>query len=338
MLEDGLILHGGALGDLVLTLQLALRLAGRRGSDVEPAGTLHVVSRVDPGDLSMCQPAIVRRSSEGFGLHWLYGDHDDPPPERLQQLVSGRCILSALGGPHTLAHQRLLELRPAAAYGFDPQPHPNMQRHITEQWQTQLAGQGVLVPRCIHQRPAQRGLGVPEALRVSGRTWLEMLGVEGEAVVVHPGSGGRGKCWPLKCYVEVGRLLRAAHGGEGRLTPCILLGPVEVETWDESELAALRDEFAVLCCPEMDELVALLAAARAFVGNDAGPGHLAALLGTPSVTLFGPTSANVWHPLGRRAQVLSGDPAARPEDWGISPQSVVEAVQAALVESGDQGR
>jgi ADP-heptose:LPS heptosyltransferase len=38
------------------------------------------------------------------------------------------------------------------------------------------------------------------------------------------------------------------------------------------------------------ELVAVLKAAAAGVGPDSGPGHLAAAVGTPYVTLFGPTS------------------------------------------------
>ena len=52
-----LILHGGALGDLALTLHLALRLPG-----VGQGSTLHVISRVDPGDLSDCRPTIGRTS------------------------------------------------------------------------------------------------------------------------------------------------------------------------------------------------------------------------------------------------------------------------------------
>jgi ADP-heptose:LPS heptosyltransferase len=40
--------------------------------------------------------------------------------------------------------------------------------------------------------------------------------------------------------------------------------------------------------------MALLKTARAVVGADCGPMHLAGLLGTPGVALFGPTSARQW--------------------------------------------
>ena len=48
----------------------------------------------------------------------------------------------------------------------------------------------------------------------------------------------------------------------------------------------------------LPELIALLKAAAAGVGPDSGPGHLAAAVGTPFVTLFGPTFAQRTAPYG----------------------------------------
>ena len=48
----------------------------------------------------------------------------------------------------------------------------------------------------------------------------------------------------------------------------------------------------------LSELCATLAAARAAVGPDSGPGHLAAALGTPAVTLIGPTLVERVAPYG----------------------------------------
>lgn len=39
---------------------------------------------------------------------------------------------------------------------------------------------------------------------------------------------------------------------------------------------------------DLDRLIEALAPARAFLGNDSGPGHLAAFLGVPTFTIFGP--------------------------------------------------
>lgn len=317
MVENWLVLHGGALGDLVLTVQLALRVFGR-------TATLELLARVNPGDLSACTPSIRRRSPEGIGLHWLHGSHDDPPPAPLLERIRGQRVLNALGGPQTIAHQRLAELRPAALFSFDVHPRAGLPRHITEQWATQLEQQGLLVPKCVHQHPAQRSLGVPPEVRQRGARLLDAAvhgdpqasGVHrepGRVVLIHPGSGGRAKCWPLEDFVQIGRLIQRQQ----QRPVCFLIGPVELETWPDHQLQTLDDEFGLLRCPRPDELVSILAAAAALVGNDAGPSHLAALLGTPSVTVFGPTQAAVWRPLGGLVRVAGGGPG-NPGGWPTS--------------------
>jgi hypothetical protein len=259
MLDGWTILHSGALGDLILTLQLALRLPGVRES-----GRLHAFSRIDPGDLSSCRPRITRRSAEGLDLHWLFGDHDNPPPDQLRAAIAGRHVLSALAGTHTIVHHRLQELEPAALYSIDPRPRDGVERHITQQWQTQLEAQGLLLPKCIHQRPDQRTLGVPDTLRDRGRARLDIAGCKHESMLMHPGSGGEPKRWPLKCFLELARVVNS------------------------------------------------------------GPAHLAAILGTPTIAIFGTTSPQVWHPLGASVQTIAGDPTIS-NNWGLDPAQVADA-------------
>ena len=57
----------------------------------------------------------------------------------------------------------------------------------------------------------------------------------------------------------------------------------------------------------LPELTALLKAAVAGVGPDSGPGHLAAAVNTPFVTLFGPTSAIRTAPYGCENLVVKAD-------------------------------
>ncbi len=317
MTDDWLILHAGALGDLVLTIQLALRLPGSCA-----ARHLRLISRTNPGDLSHCRPSIRRQSPEGLGLHWLFGEGDDPPPERLLGAVRGARVLNALGGPDTAVHRRLTELAPAALYSFDPRPRDGVQRHITEQWITQLEAQGLRVPTLRAPSASERVAGL---LRLLWKPVARARGsdaVRNRVVVVHPGSGGRAKCWPLRCFTEVARRLQR----EKQHSVHFVVGHVEQETWPADELAALAREFPLLCGPSPDELVAAVAGARVFIGNDAGPTHLAALLGTPTVAIFGPTSPIIWRPLGQNVRVFAGDPAAQPDDWGIAPADVVHVI------------
>jgi ADP-heptose:LPS heptosyltransferase len=46
----------------------------------------------------------------------------------------------------------------------------------------------------------------------------------------------------------------------------------------------------------------MLAGAAGYVGNDSGPSHLAAAVGTPTLVLFGPTGARHFSPLGPRVR------------------------------------
>jgi ADP-heptose:LPS heptosyltransferase len=197
--------------------------------------------------------------------------------------------------------------------------------HITTQWQRELEEQGLPFQKDSHDNHGSSTLSVPDEVRERGRRELATIGVVGQAVLVHSGSGGRAKCWPLGCFLEVAGRLRA-----GGLEVCFVTGPAEIERWSADELEAIRGEFPSLESPGPDELLSVLAAARTLVSNDAGPAHLAALLGTPTVTIFGPSSAKVWRPLGRQAHVIVGDPDSRPLDWGIDPQQVVDAALACL--------
>jgi ADP-heptose:LPS heptosyltransferase len=52
------------------------------------------------------------------------------------------------------------------------------------------------------------------------------------------------------------------------------------------------------------ELLFQLGLATAVVCNDTGPGHLAGIIGTPTIALFGPTDPARWKPLGPHVQTL----------------------------------
>ena len=164
---------------------------------------------------------------------------------------------------------------------------------------------------------------VPDTLRTSGGALLRAHAADSKPVLIHPGSGGRSKCWPLACFLDVARRL-ACRG----IVVCFVIGPVELECWPDDRLDSIRAGFPLIECPRPNDLLALLAAARSLLSNDSGPAHLAALLGTPTVTIFGTTSATVWRPLGALATVLAGNPQDEPITWGIRAERVVHALAA----------
>jgi Glycosyltransferase family 9 (heptosyltransferase) len=115
-------------------------------------------------------------------------------------------------------------------------------------------------------------------------------------VVIHPGSGGQYKNWPLDRFVEVAERLVA----EGRSVSWVT-GPAE-------ENVALPDGASVLPLTSLVDLAAHLAASRLYFGNDSGITHLAAAVGCPCVAIFGPTEPSVWAPRGGHVTVAHGQP------------------------------
>ena len=58
----------------------------------------------------------------------------------------------------------------------------------------------------------------------------------------------------------------------------------------------------------LEDLLQTLTTADRFIGNDSGPGHLAALLGVPTFSIFGAQLPEYFHPLHPQAAWIEGAP------------------------------
>jgi hypothetical protein len=138
-------------------------------------------------------------------------------------------------------------------------------------------------------------------------------------VVIHPGSGGRDKCWPAERVEALLDHLRAI----GR-PACVVIGEVERERVAAEVIERWRDLADVIEPGSLMELARVIGAASVYVGNDSGPTHLAAQLGVTTVALFGPSDPRVWAPVGPRVRVLwPGEIAAM--NW-LPVEAVAEAI------------
>jgi ADP-heptose:LPS heptosyltransferase len=105
-------------------------------------------------------------------------------------------------------------------------------------------------------------------------------------VLVHTGAGQPVRVWPLERYLTLIARLRA----EQRLVT-VACDPDQREWW-------LRAGETQVATPKtVKELLGLIDRAGVFIGNDSGPGHLAALCGVPTFTLFGPQLPEWFVPL-----------------------------------------
>ena len=195
-----------------------------------------------------------------------------------------------MSGPRTSVNSR----RGAKCVFVDPSPPAAWYRQITEWHFRQLRDQGVaLTPVQAPPRSSPDG-----------------------PIIIHPGSGGAAKCWPRERFEKLMNALE-------NIIP--ILGEVEAETWPQSDITRWRERYGAQMIHTLDDLHRILATARAYLGNDSGPTHLAAQMGLPTLALFGPTSPRIWGPIGPHVFLL-----APPQPQAMTRLSVEPVRDAAL--------
>jgi heptosyltransferase III len=138
---------------------------------------------------------------------------------------------------------------------------------------------------------------------------------------IHPGSGSRAKCAGTEIFVP---MVRALH--DKVMTPVILEGPADY-VQVEQLLQALPAMPFVLKGLDLVTVAGLLAQGALFIGHDSGLTHLAALVGIPTVALFGPTDPDRWAPRAAQVTILNGGPG-----FNIQASQVLSACLAHVLE------
>ena len=152
------------------------------------------------------------------------------------------------------------------------------------------------------------------------------------------GGSGTRESWPLAAYIALAERLEQAG-----CTPVFLIGPKEhslVEVLRASVPSALfpqADPIDPDIMPRPLELaIAIGRRLAAAVADDSGIGHLLAAVGTPLVSLFGPTDADRRRPFTPRGVVV------RAQDFGgatmeaIRVEPVFAAVEALMAEWSEE--
>jgi lipopolysaccharide heptosyltransferase I len=113
--------------------------------------------------------------------------------------------------------------------------------------------------------------------------------------VLLPGANWETKRWPAEDFEAMVEPLRKRFG----LRSVLVGGP------DAQELASrIPSALNLAGKTNLPQLVALLERASLVIANDSGPMHIAAALGRPLVTLFGPTNPIRTGPYGRSDSVV----------------------------------
>lgn len=134
----------------------------------------------------------------------------------------------------------------------------------------------------------------PETRLFIDESWKEKArarwGTPAKPILVMGASASRlAKQWPLERFARLAELLSPRWE--------VLLA-YETETfwrgrnWEREQILKSA---RLVHTPQLPDVAGLLSIAAAFVGGDSGVKHLAAALGVPTVTIFGPESVAEWH-------------------------------------------
>jgi heptosyltransferase-1 len=171
-------------------------------------------------------------------------------------------------------------------------------------------------------------LKAPETARMSVERKLKGLK---DFVTITPGSNWRTKNWAPERYGELAS--RLMHDG---LPVAVTWGPGDESLVRKLVSAAGKD---ILQVPTtLEELIALCERSRLFIAGDTGPMHFAAAVGTPIVSIFGPTSSDRNGPFSREDIVVERRLSCRPcyerekcplEHWQCMTEITVDHVYEA---------
>lgn len=219
-----------------------------------------------------------------------------------------------------------------------------------------LLGRTLHAPRRLILRPQER-------LRHRAEDWAELVGAErglepklwlddtararaaeiapdaAPLIVLAPGGASSAKRWPHERFAAVARRLATGPIANARVLS-IGAAPrdAEITRSISSSLDADGVPAADLGAVDLLTAAALMERATLCIGNDNALTHIAAAVGAPTLTLFGPTDERVRAPYGPRTRTLRGRSleqiAAQPEldGRGAMEDVSIDAVEAAALD------
>ncbi|MEO0476887.1 MAG: glycosyltransferase family 9 protein [Planctomycetota bacterium] len=287
-----LLFHAGPLDEFLLLMPL-MRAMPRPMTVVAPWQRASLAARMigtTPMDIELFE--FTRLHAEGGPTK--------VSPAVGDLFTSASRIISFLSSEDDAWAQNVQRLSPdAELIRIDPRPAADHAGHFTDWHREQLAAQGLSIkPILPHANPHPGG-----------------------PIVIHPGSSAIKRCWPAEQY----EALVAALREQGRVVKPVI-GEVELERWSPDRMHHWTETLGAEVFRSADTLLPVLQQAGLFIGNDAGPMHLAAQLGTTTLGIFGPTDPGKTAPRGGHFRSVGPpDGPGRIED--VSVDRVLAAIE-----------
>jgi heptosyltransferase II len=273
------------------------------------------------GDVVLSLPALQLLSDSGYDLH-LYGKGWAPNllsaypwpvtvrkgswSERKAQVQAMRAS-QGLTFPNSFSGALDLRLAglPVTGYANDGRSFllkhrlslPSKTEHALL-WMWQLAAHHIQANRrfCVPAPPVNIDMHVAPSADKAAIELILAYGLQCYVCIAPFATGkmyGHDKKWPH--FSEFVQRMKA-EGVQVVVCP----GPGE-----EVEARAVYSDALLLPDVPLDVYAALLKRAALVVANDTGPAHIAAAVGTPLISILGPTPLAHWRPWGEQVQVIS---------------------------------
>lgn len=223
-------------------------------------------------------------------------------------------VIDARGGlpGGALQAARRVALKPAAVL-----------RHRTEDWADMMGSLRPLAPK----------------LWLDGAARAKSAALAPDAaplLVLAPGGANAGKRWPWERFAAVARRLAGGPLGQARI---MVLGAARRDADLIGMIVSSLDADGIVAADmsrglDLLDAAALMERATLCLGNDNALTHIAAAMGAPTLTLFGPTDERVRAPYGPRTRTLRGRSLAEIAALtGLDARAAMEDVSIDAVEA-----
>lgn len=277
------IFRTGALGDVILTLPVIenLHLAN-------PNARIHLIG--NPRILSLAEAPYIQIADIDRAV-WapLFAPNPTNSSELQNYFENVDLVLSYLPDPEQTFKKNLQQL--GVPQILTCPPRPTQQIHATDHLLQPLHELGISTPFTIPQITISENDVAPIPTEIPPNT-----------ILIHPGSGGKHKCWPLSHFADLADQIIQ----KTKCTVAISSGPADHDLAEQ--IAHKMTQKAIFLSPlTLRQYAATMTLCQAYIGNDSGPTHLAGAIGLPTIALFGPTDPKIWAPRGPSVAIIQSN-------------------------------
>jgi ADP-heptose:LPS heptosyltransferase len=285
-----LIIHQGAIGDLILSLPAITAIR-----EYFPHLSFHIMGHPSRLELLPVETEQIV-SIDMPGLFSFYTTKPDPSEELKQYLRQfEKVVIFGMKSEDVLVKSfKMIGVQDVLTI----ETFPDRNIHVIDHQATVLSSAGIEVKDRTHRINIERKnarLADEELLRHN------LVETNDRIIFLHPGSGSMKKSWsPVRFALLAQYLQDALH-----ITIVIIEGPADGAQVEEFYRHFNGGSAVRIVSPPLRTLAALLKRGKCFAGNDSGITHLSAAVGTPTVALFGPTDPGVWGPRGGNVHIIT---------------------------------